>query len=113
MPVAVFSILVVFELVRIVSPRLVRLFCKRRRDLFVFAGEDPVQQLDDGDLGSDRVVEVAEFEPDRAAAQDQHRFGLGRQRHRLFVGDDRLAVEVERREAGGAGRRWRSRSIRR
>ena len=48
------------------------------RDLLILAGEDAVHHLDDGDLGADGVVEVAEFQADRAGADDHHRLGLGR-----------------------------------
>ena len=84
-----------------VIPRLVEAFFQGGRDVFVLGRQDPIQHLDDGDLGSDCVVKVAEFQADRAAAQDQHRFRLAGKGHGLLVGDDGLAVEVSARQRAG------------
>ena len=59
------------------QPALGQALLQRGRDLFVLAGQDPVQQLDDRDLGADRVVKIAEFQADRSAADDQHRLAAG------------------------------------
>ncbi len=67
------------------QPALGEAFLQGGGDVFVFAGQDPVEQLDDRDLGADRVVEIAEFQADRPAADDEHRLRPGRQRHRFLV----------------------------
>ena len=59
-------------------------------------------QFDDGDLGADGVVEVAELAADGAGADDQHAtWAAGRQVHGFLVGEDGLAVEVSAWEGRG------------
>jgi hypothetical protein len=63
--------------------------------LFVLVGHDARQELHDGHLGADGVVEVAELHADGPRTHDHHRGGLLFEHHGLAVADDLLVVDLQ------------------
>ena len=72
-------------------------------DLFIFAGEDIVEEFHDGDFGSHAVVEVGEFHSDGTGAHHDDGSWLAGQGHGFAVADDFFAVDGNMRQAAGAG----------
>ena len=69
-------------------------------DLDVHAGQDAVEELDDGDLRAEPAPDRAELEPDDAGADDQELLRHLVELERAGRGDDHLLVD-RRRRAGG------------
>src|SRR5207248_11519440 len=70
-------------------------------DLFVLGGNDGRQRLQQDHFGATGVVEGGELHADGSGAADEDRLRLRRQRHRLFVGEDLLAVVLQKRQRLG------------
>jgi hypothetical protein len=70
-------------------------------DVVVFDGEDARHHLDDGDLGAEGVVEVAELHADGAGADDDEALGLGLVEHGLAGAPDLVAIELGEGQVAG------------
>ncbi len=65
---------------------------QRLGHLFILDGDDIRQDLDQGDLGADRLVKPGEFRSDGPGTHHHHGFRLDRQGHGFAVPDDLLAI---------------------
>ncbi len=65
------------------------------RDLSVHAGQDAIEEFDDGDFGAETMPDRAQLEPDHAGADDQEFAGHLVERQRSGRGDDALLVDLD------------------
>ena len=70
-----FSIVMQVALRRIVMPSRSMMFLISARDLLVFARDEPVLSLQDGDLAAEAAIHLRELQPDVAAADHDEMLG--------------------------------------
>ena len=75
------------------------------RDVFVQAGQDLRQRLEDRDLRAEVAHHRCELTPDGAAPDHDRGTGKLVDREQLVAGDDQRAVDVEARDRAGHGTR--------
>lgn len=76
-------------------------FFERVTDFVVFDGKHARQHFHDGDFGAEGIVDVGEFNTDRACADDHHRLRLLRQDHGFFRANNGGAVVGKGRKRTG------------